>query len=254
MSSKLAGKENISQREFIRELLASGESGKVEFKVSFDREAIETIAAFANAAGGTLLIGVTDGAHVRGVTLGKETLNEWLGQIKSSTSPSIIPDIEALNYDGTIVVAIHTPSFPIKPVACKGKYFKRIASSNHQMQLSQIADMYLQTLQISWDSYPHHSAGLDDLDEVQVSDFIMEVNTHGRFRLDDSVLAALEKLRLIHDQHPSHAAMLLFAHQPLDHHIRVGRFKGAATILDDRQITATLFTAVEEAMQMVRSL
>ncbi|MGE3550661.1 MAG: helix-turn-helix domain-containing protein, partial [Geobacter sp.] len=192
-------------------LLSAGESEAVEFKSSFDREAIETLAAFANASGGTVLVGVTDTATVRGVMLGKETLNEWLGQIKASTSPSIIPDIEPVAFQGKTIVVLSTPAFPVKPVACKGKYFRRTASSNHQMQLSQIADMYLQSLQISWDSYTHAPAGLDDLDLQQIEHFIVEVNDHGRFQLDQSPLAALEKLRLIRGDQPTHAAMLLFA-------------------------------------------
>lgn len=175
-------------------LLSAVESEAVEFKSSFDREAIETLAAFANASGGMALVGVTDTSTVRGVMLGKETLNEWLGQIKASTSPSIIPDIEPVAFQGKTIVVISTPAFPVKPVACKGKYFRRTASSNHQMQLSQIADMYLQSLQISWDSYTHDSAGLDDLDLLQIEHFIAEVNDHGRFQLDQSPLAALEKL------------------------------------------------------------
>ena len=170
---------------YILKLLATGESDTVEFKSSFDREALETVAAFANSSGGTLLVGVTDAAQVNGVSLGKETLNEWLGQIKSSTSPSIIPDIEALELGGKIIVVVTTPPFPVKPVAFKGKYFKRTASSNHQMPLSQIADMYLQSLQISWDSYSHDRAGLDDLNVQQITEFIAEVNSSGRFQLDE---------------------------------------------------------------------
>lgn len=82
--------------QHLMSLLLSGESQTIEFKSSFDRETIETLVAFANAQGGTVLIGVSDDGSVNGVTLGKETLNEWLGQIKSSTSPSIIPDIETI--------------------------------------------------------------------------------------------------------------------------------------------------------------
>ena len=49
--------------------------------------------AFANAFGGTVLIVVADNVALKGVSLGTKALNGWLGQIKSSTSPSIIPDI-----------------------------------------------------------------------------------------------------------------------------------------------------------------
>jgi len=58
----------------------------VEFKTSFGRETIETLVAFANARGGRVLIGVADDGFVRGTTVGKETLNDWLGQVKSATS------------------------------------------------------------------------------------------------------------------------------------------------------------------------
>jgi len=39
-------------------MIINGESETLEFKTSFDREAIETVSAFANTHGGTLLIGI----------------------------------------------------------------------------------------------------------------------------------------------------------------------------------------------------
>jgi predicted HTH transcriptional regulator len=47
--------------------------------------------------------------------------------------------------------------------------------------------------------------------------------------------------------------MLLFANQALSCHIRVGRFKDLATILDDRQITQPLFVSVHETKQAVKN-
>lgn len=80
----------------VHTLLQEGESLTQEFKASFAKETIETLVAFANTCGGTVFVGVSDGGTVQGVTIGKETLNEWLGQIKSATSPSIIPDLVPL--------------------------------------------------------------------------------------------------------------------------------------------------------------
>ena len=69
--------------------LFKGESQTLEFKASFDKNTVESLVAFANAQGGAILVGVSDKGAILGVTLGKETLNEWLGQIKS-TIPKLI--------------------------------------------------------------------------------------------------------------------------------------------------------------------
>ncbi len=175
--------------------LLAGESQTLEFKTSFDKATVETLVAFANAQGGTVLIGVSDAGEVRGTTLGKESLNEWLVQIKSSTSPSIIPDLLAHEINGKTIVAIDIAEFPVKPVSTKGRYYKRVASSNQ----------------------------------------------------------ALEKLNYVQQGQPTWAAMLLFAREPLRHHIHIGRFKTPDMIIDDRQITDTLFEAVDQAMKFIIS-
>jgi ATP-dependent DNA helicase RecG len=237
----------------IDRLIESGESQFVEFKVSSEKEAIETLVAFANAQGGTVLVGVADDGSVKGVTLGKETLNNWLGQIKSASSPSIIPDIDAITIGGKIVVVIRIEEYPVKPVNTKGKYFKRIATSNHQLSLSEITDLYMHSLQLSWNSYEAPRESLDALSVAKIERFIDQVNQGGRFSLDSSPLFALEKLKYVVHTHPTWAALLLFAKEPLRHHIHIGRFKTPTMIIDDRQITDTLFEAVDQAMKFIVS-
>ena len=235
----------------IDNLLKAGESQTAEFKKSFGRETIETLVAFANTQGGTVFIGIADDGFVYGTSVGKETLNEWLGQIKSGTSPSIIPDIEALTVQDRTIVRIRIHEYPVKPVNTKGRYFKRIATSNHQLSLGEITDLYLQSLQISWDAHEAPGASLDALSLDKIEKFIAQVNQSGRFTLDPSPLLALEKLKFISQGHPTWAALLLFADEPLRHHIHIGRFKTSSIIIDDRQITDTLFEAVEQAMKCI---
>lgn len=64
---------------------------------------------------------------------------------------------------------------------------------------------------------------------------------------------ALQKLNYISQGLPTWAAMLLFAKEPLRHNIHIGRFKTPSLIVDDRQITDTLFDAVEQAMRFIVS-
>jgi predicted HTH transcriptional regulator len=45
-------------------LLREGEGLRIEFKSTFDNKVIETLAAFANTSGGSVLIGITDDRKV----------------------------------------------------------------------------------------------------------------------------------------------------------------------------------------------
>ncbi|MHB1245449.1 MAG: RNA-binding domain-containing protein [Sulfuriferula sp.] len=234
-------------------LLLAGESQTVEFKTSFDKTTVESLVAFANAQGGTILVGVSDAGLIHGLSLGKDTLNEWLGQIKSATSPSLIPDMAAEHTNGKTVVVIRVGEFPVKPVSTRGRYFKRVASSNHQLGLAEIADLYMQSLQLSWDAHQAGTHTLDALSTPKIQRFIQQVNDNGRFPLESADFAALEKLNYIVNGHPTWAAMLLFAKEPIRHHIHIGRFKTPSMIIDDRQFTDTLFEVVEQSMKFIVS-
>lgn len=233
----------------ITSFLLVGESQTLEFKATFDKATVESLVAFANAQGGTVLVGVSDKGEISGVTLGKETLNEWLGQIKSSTSPALIPDLTVHTEQGKTVVEIRIGEFPVKPVNTKGRYYKRVASSNQQLSSSEIADLYMQSLQLSWDAYEAHGYTTDQLSLTKILRFIRLVNQHGRFVLDEAEpLGALQKLHYLKAEQPTWAAVLLFAEEPIRHNIHIGRFKTPSTIIDDRQFTDTLFEVVEQAM------
>jgi ATP-dependent DNA helicase RecG len=57
--------------------IPKSESNSVEFKVTFEKEAIESLCAFANTHGGQVYIGINDKGTPIGVDLGKETLQQW---------------------------------------------------------------------------------------------------------------------------------------------------------------------------------
>jgi len=119
--------------------------------------------AFANAQGGRVLVGVSDNGKLLGVSVGKETLNEWLGQIKFATGPALIPEINAHAIDGKTIVEIDIREFPVKPVNTRGRYYKRVASSNHTLSSGEISDLYMQSLQLSWDAYEARGYTTDQL-------------------------------------------------------------------------------------------
>lgn len=202
-----------------------------------------------------MLVGISDAGRLTGVTLGKETLNEWMGQVKQATTPSLIPDIFSHIIDGKTIVQIRVDEFPVKPVNTKGRYYKRIASSNHALALKEISDLYLQSLQLSWDANTCIHSDLHALDPIKIERFLNRVKESGRFDLghQDQPLGILQKLSYIQQTQPTWAAMLLFAREPLRHHVHIGRFKTPTHIIDDRQFTDTLFEVTEQAMKFIVS-
>ena len=240
--------------EKIEEYISQGEGLKVEFKRNFSDAVIETLVAFANTSGGAVLLGVEDSGVLVGIKTGKESIQKWLNEIKQKTQPAIIPFIEAYTIESNQeVVVFSVNEFPIKPVSFKGRYFKRVNNSNHQLSTNEITDLNLQSLQLSWDAYIHPDKTIEDLDTRKIQKFITKVNETGRFILGDDWKLNLEKLRLINGNAISHAALLLFSKESTLYNIHLGRFKTPSLIIDDRMFQLTLFEAVEESMKYIVS-
>ena len=77
----------------LQNLIKTGESDTVEFKEKLDERTIESAVAFANTKGGIIFKGISDKNNIEGITIGKETLNQWTNQISLSTDPRIIPEL-----------------------------------------------------------------------------------------------------------------------------------------------------------------
>lgn len=149
------------------------ETSQTEYKSSFNDAVIETLTAFANSKGGRVFIGVDNhGEPVRHFSIGEESLQKWVNEVKNKTQPSLIPEIEVDKRNGHPIVVMTIHEFPIKPVAFKGRYYKRIQNSNHLLSIAEISDLHLSSLQSSWDAYEHPGASLNELDEHKIARFI----------------------------------------------------------------------------------
>ena len=238
----------------INDIISAGESENVEFKASFQKEVIESIVALANTQGGTVLIGVNDHGKVTGISVSQEMIQGYINQIKNSTEPSLIVDVIPVDIDDKTILLIKVDEFPVKPVACKGKYFKRVFNSNHQMNLTEISNMHIQSLQLSWDSYLAPDISMSDLDNEKLDRFFKKIKETGRYSLTGDAFTDLSKLNLLkNDKALTHAAKLLFVKEMTLYSIHIGRFKTPSMIIDDKMVQGTLFEAVEEAYSYILS-
>jgi len=186
-----------------------GETEQLEFKSTFQKETITTIVAFANTIGGQILIGIDDSGTINGININPETIQNYINIIKQSTIPAVIPDITMVNIDNTQILVIDVKEYPLKPVSYKGKHYKRVNNSNHLMTPVEISDMYLKVLNLSWDSYEYPDETIESLDTIKVNKFLQKVNETGRFNIEEEPLTILKKLKLIKNNNPTIASILL---------------------------------------------
>ena len=238
----------------IKQIIAEGESQQTEFKSSFNVEAMESITAFANTEGGCVLVGVSNKGKIVGVITNEESVQQWINEIKSKTEPSILVDAERYEIEGKAVVALFVPEYPVKPIALQGRFFKRIGNSNHLLSATEIANLSMLSLQVSWDSFPALGKTLEDLDTESIDRFIERVSSNGRLSLSGKTWTdKLKKLKLIIGETPTNAAYLLFGKGNIGYNVHAGRFKTPSMIIDDRMMNGNLFQTVEETMRFLLS-
>jgi hypothetical protein len=99
--------------EEVYDTLLHGESQTVEFKSSLaeEREAIQTMVAFANSQGGWVFFGVNNDGMAKGVHVGKNTLENLAAAIRDHTYPSLPVVIEEpFPYGGKNILSVEVPA------------------------------------------------------------------------------------------------------------------------------------------------
>ena len=224
------------------------ESKTVEFKKTFNQEAIESLVAFANTDGGSVYVGVRDDGKVLGVQLANESETTWINEIKSKTAPAIVPEADRLVVGGKSVVRLYIAPLPVKPTSVQGHYYIRKGKSNHLMSISELSDMYLRSMSSSWDAMPsEHSP--EDISLEKVAAFAKRMNPDS----PDDPMRVLRKLSLVKDGKPTNACYLAFAKDDVPSTLfQAGRFKADSVIIDSKAFKLDLFGELDNAMEFVR--
>ena len=235
-------------------VLPKVESSTVEFKTAFNDEVIVSLVAFSNAKGGTVFIGVSDTGKVQGITVGKETIQNWINEIKNKTTPQIIPDVEIFTVEGKTVVALFVQEYPIKPVSTKGKYYKRTGNSNHLLSLDEIANEHLRTINSSWDFYidPNHSE--TNLSKEKIAKFVNIIKRNESIQqVGLSDVEILNKMEIFRNGKVTFGAYLLFVKDYCAiSDVQIGRFKSDITIIDALSLNYDLFREIDEIMAFIK--
>ena len=229
------------------------ESNFVEFKLTFQKETIEAIVAFANAKGGDIYIGISDDSNIIGITITDETIQQYINTIKQNTTPSIIVDIEEHTIQNKTILQINVKEQPIKPISYKNKYFKRVKNSNHIMSLDEISNEHLKTINGSWDYYEDDRHDFNDISMDNIVKYIKKIEKFKDKTFDDDPMTILRKYELLKNDKLTFGAYLLFtSNTSVLTAFQIGRFKSPTKIIDNIDINTNLLDQVEIAIESIK--
>lgn len=243
-------------------ILTRHEGKTLEFKrdLSSPRNILRTVVAFANSAGGALLIGVEDGTRaVRGVPDVLDAEERLASVIADGVTPRLAPEIEIISFrtHELLVVTVHPgPSRPysVSAEGPVGGVYVRIGSTNRHADAALIAELSRTSRGESFDEMPVREATLDDLDLPRIRELFRGIRA-----IDEKGLAALRLVtRERGSQMPTAGGLLLFG-TDRDRHfpgaaLRAARFKGTdrRTFIDTQDFSGCLPDQVDMAMGFVQ--
>ena len=246
----------------LTEILRQTEGKNLEFKRDLSSPArfLRTIVAFANTAGGIILIGVEDRTkHIRGVSDPLDLEERVVNLISDSIKPRLVPDVELLSYRNTHVLAVEVFPSPARPhhIARQGLQrgtYARVGSSNRLADAALVAEMRRFATGESFDEGPLPVLDSEAVDFRVASESFAPALTLTRGNLQTLRLVTPHQGRLV----PTVGGILLFGTDRLAHFpdawIQAGRFAGTdkATIADHLDIKTPPVQAVEDAVAFVQ--
>lgn len=244
------------------EILKRPEGKTLEFKrdLSSPEGALRTIVAFANTAGGTLLIGVDDATRaVRGVKDPLDLEERLANIISDSIMPRLAPDIEILPWRDTHLLMVQVYPSPTRPHFLKREgaevgVYVRVGSTNRHADTEMIAELRRFSRGEAYDEQALPDLDSEAIDFRAASESFASVRKLKRADLDLLRLVTTHQGKKV----PTVGGVLLFGRDRLLHFpdawIQAGRFDGVdkSRIADHVEIRSHPVAAIETAIEFIQ--
>jgi ATP-dependent DNA helicase RecG len=246
--------------EELKQLIQQGEGYNLEFKQSIPSKASDLakeLCAFANANGGTILVGVDDKGSLVGINISNSIRSE-VQQVIGLLDPRLDVHVSEFHLNNKTILCLECNDCPQKPYVVSGTMYVRNGPNSEKItSRERMQKLFQQSDSVSFDSmncpefkYPEHfdsAAFKEFLQKANITDTIGEKKVLDNLRLT----AASDKL--------TYAAVLMFA-KDVQHFanyatIRCVLFKGTDKryILDNKEMEGNIVHQFEEALKYIIS-
>ncbi|MHB1335395.1 MAG: RNA-binding domain-containing protein [Candidatus Humimicrobiaceae bacterium] len=243
----------------IKELINGGESKTVEFKEDFPQknQISKTAYAFANRAGGYIVIGVNDRGGVKG--LSNDLLDEYLDRISNivhdSVYPMLIPELYTYKIDNknVIVVQVYPGNMPPYYIKSDGKLkgtYVRVGKTNKQADSEMIQELERRRVNKTFDEDISREA-----DEGSISNLIRILENALGKEVTKEKLENLNLLVAVGDvKYLSNAALIVLGEMD-NCRIKCARFTGDSVLdfIDRKEYSGDLFNQLDSAIGFIKS-
>jgi ATP-dependent DNA helicase RecG len=245
----------------LKKLIKQGESETVEFKKStaLMRSIFETICAFLNGKGGTVLIGINDKGERVGQDVSDNTRQEIAKELSKIEPPANI-DIHYIAIGkNKLVIAIHADANHHAPYIYDGRAFQRHQSTTSKMPQHRYEQLLVTrgSVNHAWDEQAAVDYDIDFLDHQEIRNTIRDGVNGNRIPtevLTYSIKDTLRYLKLIKNKKILNAAVILYAKEVEPDYsqclIRMTRYKGTtklANFMESKHVYGNAFKILSEA-------
>ncbi len=201
----------------LRELIRQGKGQTFDwYPRDVSAPALATsLVAMANAAGGTVLIGLTSRAgRPQGLSDVEATIDTALAAALSTDPPLIIPFPRVSEMDGRDIVIVTVPPGLPHVYSLEGKYLRREGAENRTLSTRALRRLMMARGELSWEAQTPAGATSDDLDWDACAEYAERLETQSAISPEE----ILERRGCVVGQGeeavPTYAGLLLFGRDP----------------------------------------
>jgi predicted HTH transcriptional regulator len=246
----------------LEELLTKEEGKTLEFKENTKSlpKIIQTIVAFANTAGGTLVIGIKDKTkEIIGLSNVLEEEERIANAIADSVSPLLIPSLQLHTWRDRDLLLISVPHsfgpYYIKAKGIEEGTYVRFGSTNRLADAATILEIQRLKEHKYFDEQPNFDCSINEINFDLARELFAKISK----KMTDKTAKSLGLIIQHHTKElPSNGAILLFA----DHYreffpdaiIRLGRFLGMdkTQIIDSQDLEMPISIVLEPIIAFIR--
>ena len=247
----------------IRDIASMPEGKTVEFKrdLSSMKAILKTLVAFANTAGGILLIGKDNDGTIIGVNDVFAAEEKLANAIADSVYPPLMPEIETTSLEGKAIIVIRVAHwrgpFYLKAQGPEEGVYVRLGSANRVAGSELIAELKRSVSNTSFDQLPCPEVDISGLDKKRIKQFFSSV---GR-KINQKELETLGVLvpyagKLV----CSNGGLILFGQDELRERyfpntkVRCARFQGTDRVdfIDQYDCEGTIVEAMHDVPNFIR--